>query len=71
MMHDLETDPFRAERVAAAEVWKAAGAHVVDLSPAFRGRPSSELCVSPTDAHPNAEGHRLAAEYLAGMLESL
>jgi hypothetical protein len=70
MMHDLESDPFRPERVAAAKVWKDAGAHVVDLSPAFRGRPSSELCVSPTDAHPNETGHRLAGEYLAGMLGS-
>jgi lysophospholipase L1-like esterase len=68
LMRDLEADPFRPERVAAAKVWKEAGAHVVDLSPAFRGRPSSELCVSPTDAHPNAEGHRLAGEYLAQML---
>ena len=66
LMRDLEADPFRPEREAAAEVWKAAGAEVVDLAPAFRGRPSSELCISPTDAHPNAEGHRLAAEYLAG-----
>lgn len=68
MMHALETDPFRAERVAASAVWEGAGATVVDLSPAFVGRASSELCVSPTDAHPNAEGHRLAGEYLARLL---
>lgn len=38
------------------------GIEVLDLFPAFEGRRDIDLWVHPSDQHPNAEGHRIAAE---------
>lgn len=43
----------------------------VDLLPVFAGRPHETLRVSPANEHPNALGHRLAAEALTPTLTSL
>lgn len=43
----------------------------VDLLPTFAGRAHEALRVSPANEHPNALGHRLAAEALTPMLTSL
>lgn len=43
----------------------------VDLLPVFAGHAHETLRVSPANEHPNARGHRLAAEALAPMLTSL
>jgi hypothetical protein len=37
---------------------------VFSLTPGFLGRDERELWVSPSDQHPNEEGHRVAAETL-------
>lgn len=42
-----------------------------NLLPAFRGRRGSDFWVSALDQHPNAEGHRVAAESLFPFLEEL
>ncbi len=41
---------------------------LLDLEPAFDGRDVDALRVHPADAHPNAEGHRIAAEAIAAYL---
>ncbi len=68
MFHDLEHDPFARETAMAAEVFRGAGADVIDLMDAYRGRPTSELWISPTDAHPDESAHRLAGEAIARRL---
>lgn len=47
------------------------GADVVDLTPAFQGRPARELVVNALDAHPNEAVHRQVGELLAGRMHSL
>ncbi len=42
-----------------------------DLLPAFRGRDAPELWVSAVDQHPNAKGHRIAADSLQPFVEEL
>ena len=51
-----------------ARAARAQGFGVVDLLPAFRTRDPKDLVVSPSDDHPNALGHRLAAEAIFGAL---
>ncbi|HEU5182310.1 MAG TPA: SGNH/GDSL hydrolase family protein [Candidatus Polarisedimenticolia bacterium] len=51
-----------------ARAARAQGFGVVDLLPVFRTRDPKDLVVSPTDDHPNALGHRLAAEAILGAL---
>lgn len=61
---DLRADDYPFQRICD-EVLRFASRHRIpslDLLPAFRGRASPELWVSPVDQHPNAEGHRIAAE---------
>lgn len=41
---------------------------VLDLFPAFKGQDDDRLWVHPSDQHPNAEGHRIAAETLASFI---
>lgn len=42
----------------------------LDLFPAFKGHPYTDLWVHPTDQHPNEIGHRLAAEALSRHIQS-
>jgi lysophospholipase L1-like esterase len=65
MFTRLEDYPFEAEHAAAAEVFREAGADVLDLLPVFSGQSTTDLAVSATDAHPNENAHRLAAEAIA------
>jgi lysophospholipase L1-like esterase len=50
-------------RAAAAD-----GFEVVDLLPVYARRPPRELRLADSDAHPNEEGHRLAAEAIASRI---
>jgi len=50
-------------RAAAAD-----GFEVVDLLPVYARRPPRELRLADSDAHPNEEGHRVAAEAIAARL---
>lgn len=70
MFHDLEKEPFARETAQAAEVFREAGAEVIDLMEIYRGKPTADLCISPTNAHPDEQAHRLAAEAIARRLES-
>jgi lysophospholipase L1-like esterase len=44
------------------------GILVLDLEPAFAGHDVDALRVHPADSHPNAEGHRIAADAIAAFL---
>lgn len=59
-------DLHRLISAAATE----AGCATLDLLTVYRGRDARELWVHPTDAHPNATAHRLAAEAIARRLAS-
>lgn len=70
---DLRADAYPFERICD-EVLELAARHEIpslDLLPAYRGRYSPELWVSPVDQHPNAEGHRIAAEALLPFIQQL
>jgi lysophospholipase L1-like esterase len=47
-----------------------AGAHPLDLCPAFRGYAARPLWVGPADQHPNAHGHEIAAEAIYQFLQA-
>jgi len=57
--------PFESIGALLADFARESRIPVLDLLEAFRGRRDAELWVSSTDQHPNAEGHRVAAEALA------
>lgn len=68
LMTRLDDYPFADAHAHIAALGQAAGFEVVDLLPAFVGQDASALWVQPADQHPNATGHRLAAEHLADAL---
>lgn len=68
LFHDLERDPWGKALERAGDVFRSAGAEVVDLRSVYAGRPTDTLWIAPTDAHPNALGHRLAGEAIAARL---
>lgn len=47
------------------------GMPVLNLLPSFRGHRGSDLWVSALDQHPNAEGHRIAAEAITPFVTDL
>jgi hypothetical protein len=74
---DFERDPIYADLLKPLSVkMSAMGYHVLDLYPAYqqmmRDRDLQDLrslWISPTDAHPNARGHRFIARQLARLTE--
>jgi hypothetical protein len=72
ILADLDGDyPFAAVHDAVQDFCLAAGIPWLDLLPALSGRSAGALWVHPTDAHPNAMAHRLAAHYIAPRLRQL
>jgi len=62
---ELDDDyPFRAICDLLEQFARENDLPVLNLLPAFMGQRSDELWVSTFDQHPNAEGHRIAAEAL-------
>jgi lysophospholipase L1-like esterase len=59
---------YAGVHLKVAQAAAADGFEVVDLLPVFARRPPSELRLTEADAHPNEEGHRLAAETIAARL---
>jgi hypothetical protein len=53
--------------VAAAA--RAAGLDVLDLTPAFAGEDGKRWWARPWDAHPNEEGHAVAAQEIGRAIE--
>lgn len=64
ILQDLDRYGFEDIHAKVAEEARSRGFKVVDLLAAYRAHPSptKSLRVSPGDWHPNAEGHRIAAE---------
>ena len=60
--------PYASVHLKVARAAAADGFDVVDLLPVFARRPPSALRLADADAHPNEEGHRLAAEAIAARL---
>lgn len=61
---NLDHYPFDA---VEAEISRFAQEHAIpsfSLTPGFRNKSSSDLWVSPSNQHPNARGHRIAADTL-------
>jgi hypothetical protein len=50
---------------------REAGVEVLDLTAALSVRPEKDLWVHPTDHHPNARAHGLAATAIAPLVDSL
>ena len=64
VLMSLDHYPFDA---VEAEISRFAGDHFIpsfSLTPGFRNRRSADLWVGPGDQHPNARGHRIAADTL-------
>lgn len=68
LLFALDAYPFADHHRAVLDGAEAAGARAVDLLPAFAGQRASDLWVSRQNQHPNAAGHRLAAEHLVDAL---
>ena len=66
---ELDGDyPFEEEHALVAAALERAGLETLDLLPAFRGLDARVLRVHPTDHHPNARAHAIAAELVAERL---
>jgi lysophospholipase L1-like esterase len=65
---DWSQYPYASLHLKVARAAAADGFDVVDLLPVFARRSPSELRLADSDAHPNDEGHRLAAEAIAARL---
>ena len=51
--------------------WREEGVPHLDLLDTFDGRDPSDLVVGRFDAHPNEEGHRIAAEAILPWLDGI
>jgi lysophospholipase L1-like esterase len=71
ILHRLSERPFRRIHDAVAAACRETGVPVLDLTDALTGPSESELWVHPTDHHPNARAHRLAAEAMGPFVKSL
>lgn len=72
-LRDLSDNyPFEAVHDSVTRLVRDAGLTPVDLLPALRGTaPAGRLWVTPQDAHPNEEAHRLIALAVRSALDSL
>lgn len=72
LLWSLDADyPLQREHRFIDESLEAAGVPVVDLLDALKNIPASSLWAHPTDHHPNARAHRIAAEQVARKLDQL
>jgi lysophospholipase L1-like esterase len=66
-----ESYPFLAIHALLVEFAQENEISVLDLLPAFLGQQGPDLWVARYDQHPNAEGHRIAAEAMAPFVSEL
>ncbi len=71
MLHRLADYPFRDVHAVLRAGCDRAGIAFLDLAPAFEGRSADELWVHPSDHHPNAAAHTIAAEALRPFVNDL
>ncbi len=68
-LHELDGDyPFENVHRRVREAAEGLGIPVLDLLDAFRGQDAADLWVHPTDHHPNARAHAIAASAIADFL---
>jgi len=70
VLEQLEDYPYRSEHRFLHEQVAAIGLPLVDLLPLFEGRNAERLWAKPTDPHPNAFAHEIAAHGLLRYLAS-
>jgi lysophospholipase L1-like esterase len=63
--------PIKEYHQAVAGFCDAHSLNCLDVLYAFWGLDGTKLWISATDGHPNAEGHRIMADALAGFLAPL
>ena len=56
--------PLQGVHDSVAAMARSAGLDVIDLAPAFAGRPTRSLWVHPSDHHPNGSAHAIAERAL-------
>ena len=71
LLLDLDAYRFEAVEDEIAHVAVGLDIPVFSLTPAFLGRNAPDLWVASNDQHPNAEGHRIAAERLVPRIREL
>lgn len=71
LLFDLDDYRFEAVEDEIAHVAAGLDIPVFSLTPAFLGRKAADLWVASNDQHPNAEGHRIAAESLVPRVREL
>ncbi len=70
VLERLEDYPYQSEHRFLHEQAAAIGLPLVDLLPLFEGRNAERLWAKPTDPHPNAVAHEIAAHGLLRYLAS-
>jgi lysophospholipase L1-like esterase len=65
---ELDRYPFGDMHDMVASLADRLDVPYLDLLPVFQGRNALSLRIAPSDEHPNAEGHRLAAERIVEFL---
>ena len=63
--------PVKGYHVAVSRFCAASSIPYLDLLPAFWGLDGTRMWISPTDGHPNAQGHQIIANALAQFLRPL
>ncbi|MDO8446173.1 MAG: GDSL-type esterase/lipase family protein [Deltaproteobacteria bacterium] len=58
----LDNYPFKGIHQKVKWVGDVWGFHTLDLFPAFEGKNGASLWVTPSDGHPNADAHEIAAK---------
>jgi lysophospholipase L1-like esterase len=71
LLHRLSERPFGKVHDALAAHCRALGAPFLDLTDALTVEPDQALWVHPTDHHPDARAHELAAQAIAPFVEAL
>lgn len=71
LLHRLESYPFRDLHAEIAQALRQSGVPVLDLLPAFEGKDTESLWVHPTDHHPNAAAHAIAAAAMEPFVRGL
>ncbi len=67
---ELDSYPYHFAHGAVKKFCSATGIEVADLLDAYRGQDGRSLWIHRENAHPNAKGHQIIAEFLAGYFRS-
>lgn len=71
LMHRLDDDPLTAITDLVRTAAQASGAGFLDLTPSFAGRDAQTFWAHPSDRHPNAAAHEIAADALTPFVTEL